>query len=375
MAQNQNISNLGQYLTVNTAANLVTFSTQVELLAVKANGSFGTANQVLVSNGTAVYWGAGGFTNGQSISVNGFSVNGTFTANGSVGSNGQVLTSNGSVAYWANTDGAVGVSAQTIYNSFVGNGSVNTYTITVPSTTNNALVTINGVTQQPTNAYSVSGTTLTFTANVPNNAVVGVYIPTLESVSGTVSQFINYKFVAANNQTTFNGNDANGRYLQYDVGYITVYKNGYKLATSDYTASTGNDLVLNTGAANNDVVEVVSFAAMYVTNPNNSFYVANAVTTTNTASYNVDSFSASVYRSATYFAQVTDNSSNNYHIQNINLVHNGSTVWMSEYGAIYSNGSSLATFDAAINSGNVYLTVTPVTNTSIIRVLRTAIII
>ena len=372
MAQNYNLSNLGQYLSVNTAANLVGFNTQLEILAVKANGSFGSANQVLVSNGTAVYWGAGGFTNGQSISVTNFSVNGTFTANGGVGSNGQVLTSNGSVAYWANSGGVAAISATTLYDTFTGNGSVNTYTLSVSTTTNNTLVMINGLVQQPTNAYSISGTTLTFTADVPNNAIVTVLTPSFSSISGTVSQYVNYTYVASNGQSTFMGNDYYSRSLQYDPNYIAVYQNGVKLSPADFTASSGNSVVLTTSASNNDVVEVVSFAAIYVTN--NAVYVDNSVTTSTTSSWNVDTFSATSFRSASYFAQVTDRTNNNYHVQNINLVHNGSAVWMTEFGAVYSNGSSLATFDATINSGNVYLSVTPVTANSLIRVLRTAIV-
>jgi hypothetical protein len=45
--------------------------------------------------------GGGSFTDGQSITVNNFTVTGTFTANGALGSNGQVLTSNGSSTYWS----------------------------------------------------------------------------------------------------------------------------------------------------------------------------------------------------------------------------------------------------------------------------------
>jgi hypothetical protein len=74
---------------------------------IKANGSFGTAGQILTSNGTATYWstvsGGGGFTNGQSISVNNFVITGAFTANSSNGTSGQVLTSNGTATYWAST--------------------------------------------------------------------------------------------------------------------------------------------------------------------------------------------------------------------------------------------------------------------------------
>jgi hypothetical protein len=76
MAQNQNIGLLGQYLTVNTTANSIAFST-----TISANGYIGSAGQVLTSNSVGgLYWttggsagtsggGGGGFSNGQSIAV------------------------------------------------------------------------------------------------------------------------------------------------------------------------------------------------------------------------------------------------------------------------------------------------------------------
>lgn len=76
--------------------------------AIIANGSLGTSGQVLSSNGTGLYWddvAAGGFSNGQSISVNNFVITGAFTANSSNGSSGQVLASNGTSVYWTNQTG------------------------------------------------------------------------------------------------------------------------------------------------------------------------------------------------------------------------------------------------------------------------------
>lgn len=393
LSGNLNFTGANSYFSGPTthAANVIITSTS----GVSANGSYGTSGQVLTSNGSAVYWAAASasFTNGSSISVNNFVLTGAFSANSSNGSAGQLLTSTGSGgAYWANgstitvyyANGATAITGSGAiansttaasfsfnYNTFTGNGSVNTYTLNAATTTNNSLVMINGVVQQPSNAYSITGSTLTFTANVPNNAIITAVVPTYSTVAGTVSQFRNYTFIASNNQTTFTGNDSTSKLLTYDINFISVYLNGVKLAPADYTASTGNSVILTSAASNNDVLEVVSYAGLYIMN--NAVYVDNSVTTSNTSTWNVDTFSATSYRSASYFAQVTDNTNSNYHVQNINLVHNGSAVWITEYGAVYSNGSSLATFDATISGSNVYLTVAPVTANSTIRVLRTAV--
>lgn len=109
---NAAVHSVGSSFIVNTSQ--ITIST----IPLSANGGLGTSGQVLTSNGStgAPYWstvsGGGGFTNGQSISVNNFVITGAFTANSSNGSAGQVLTSNGTATYWSTVSG--------------GGGSVNT---------------------------------------------------------------------------------------------------------------------------------------------------------------------------------------------------------------------------------------------------------
>jgi hypothetical protein len=86
----------------------VNVSNTLTIKAISANGSTGSSEQVLTSNGNGTYWSSvssGGFANGQSISVNDFVITGSFTANNSSGTEGQVLTSNGSGTYWSNVSG------------------------------------------------------------------------------------------------------------------------------------------------------------------------------------------------------------------------------------------------------------------------------
>ena len=306
------------------------------------------------------------------------------SANASYGTNGQVLTSNGTTVYWSN-GGSIGTTFNYIDGTFTGNGSVNTYTLSTTTTTNNAIVSINGVLQKPTTAYAISGGTLTFTANVPNNAVVDVRIPSFTSVSGVISGFNTFTYYSTATQTTFTGNDYYGRSLTYTAGYIAVYRNGVRLLpTVDYTATSGTSIVLASGAANLDEILIESYSTLLIQqgdynanniclNSNTASMSANLVTTNAVSSFTVDSFSSTQFRTAKYLISVTDNTNLNYHGQEIMLVHNGSTVTMAEYGAVYSNGSPLATFDAAIATGTLSLTVTPVTANSTIKATRTAV--
>lgn len=81
-----------------------------------------------------------------------------------------------------------------------------------------------------------------------------------------------------------------------------------------------------------------------------------SVTTSNTDQIVVDSFSATTYRSAKYYAQITSGSS--YQMIELSLIHNGTTVYLAQYGDI-KTGSSLGTFDAEISAGNLNILYTP----------------
>jgi hypothetical protein len=91
----------------------------------------------------------------------------------------------------------------------------------------------------------------------------GGWINAGSSVNGTANRF---EYTATAGQTTFSGADSNGNSLAYDAGFIDVYLNGVKLANADYTASSGNSVVLNTGASLNDILMVVAFGTFQLAN-------------------------------------------------------------------------------------------------------------
>ena len=80
------------------------------------------------------------------------------------------------------------------------------------------------------------------------------------SINGTTNR---NTYTATANQTTFAS--------VYDVGFVDVYLNGLKLMPADFTATSGTDIVLASGAAVNDTVDIVGYG---------SFAVANTLTET-----------------------------------------------------------------------------------------------
>ena len=84
-------------------------------------------------------------------------------------------------------------------------------------------------------------------------------------------------------------------------------------------------------------------------------------TKTSTSQASVDSFTAATYRSAQFQVQVTRGSA--YHMTTINVIHDGTSAYMTEFGTVKTE-TSLATFDADISSGSVRLLATPSSATS-----------
>ena len=94
-------------------------------------------------------------------------------------------------------------------------------------------------------------------------------------------------------------------------------------------------------------------------------------TSTTAANQVIDSSSASTYRSAKYVVQVS--SGTQFQIVEILLIHNGTTVQMTEYGLLCTEAAPIAAFDADISAGSLRLLATPVNAVSTFKVVKTLI--
>jgi len=153
------------------------------------------------------------------------------------------------------------ISAAFLTDTFSGTGSATAFTMSVaPANTSSILVVVTGVTQDPS-TYSVSGTTLTFSAAPPsgtNNISVRYLGIPASGVTTTAYRTVT-DFTATAGQTTFSP-------ASYTVGYINVYRNGVRLASTDYTATTGTTVVLNNACTVGDSVVTESFYVSSVLN-------------------------------------------------------------------------------------------------------------
>jgi len=83
-----------------------------------------------------------------------------------------------------------------------------------------------------------------------------VWKATGSAVNGTSARQV---YTATASQTTFA--------ITYDVGFVDVYLNGAKLiVTTDFTATSGTNIVLATGATAGDLVDIVAYGAFDLAN-------------------------------------------------------------------------------------------------------------
>jgi hypothetical protein len=135
------------------------------------------------------------------------------------------------------------------------------------------------------------------------------------------STAVTYLFNATAAQTTFSGADANGLTLAYTVGSEQVYLNGVlQVRGSDYTATNGTSIVLTSGALVSDVLNVIAFSALSLSDTYTQaqadakfFQTANAFLAAKNKIINGD---AAIAQRGTSIASVT---TNNYLVDRFEL--------------------------------------------------------
>jgi len=241
----------GTGLTTFTGANNALYSTSASALAagtlpVAAGGTGATTlttNGVVYGNGTS----AAGIT--------------------AAGTTGQVLIATTSGAPSWGSVPASGISGTVA----IANGG------TGQTTAAAAFNALNPMTTTGDMLYEASASTAARLAIGTSGQVLTVAggIPSWAAAPGSSTLNIT-EFTATSGQTSFS--------VTYTVGLVEgVYRNGIKLGTADYTATTGTTIVLGTGAITGDLVQVVYFTAVAVTNVVNTISFGSTGLTPSTA--------------------------------------------------------------------------------------------
>lgn len=286
---------------------------------------------------------------------------------------GLYLTTDGVNASWANIEGGVGsINDSSVYrDTFTGNGSTTTFELALaPPDENATFVSINGVLQDPA-TYNVAGTSVEFSTAPATGDNIDVRTIAVVSTKLTLRDFKKFVYSITTTTSTVSGADNNGVVLEYDPGKLDVFQNGVKLVEgTDYTAVNLSSITFTVPLANGDTVEVLTYSAAYfVSNPT---IVNTAPLTTTTPGQTIDSFALTSYRTAKYLIQAIK--TGHVHATEVMVTHNGTNVFISEYGTMYSSANPLITVSAAIVGGNLAVTVTPASANTTIDFARTALV-
>jgi len=127
------------------------------------------------------------------------------------------------------------------------NGDGSTINFTIPSTanasTNGTIIAINGVVQEPINAYSITNNIITFTEAPSETDIIDIRVVTpvssvgyLQDSTNTTGVYLDY--VASDKTVTIKNN--NVATVQFDAnGYIKLKANGTITSTPSITVGTG----------------------------------------------------------------------------------------------------------------------------------------
>ena len=264
-------------------------------------------------------------------------------------------TTSTNLEFYNGTDWAAAGSEFTVIttNSFAGNGVQTAFTLSSASTTAGTIVAVNGVLQIPSTAYSVTGTTLTFTeAPAAGDAVDARVLITTATVSTLAS---------ANGYNTFDV--ATEPYANITAGTASATVR-VSVDGVTGTATFTNDVVINGnltvkgGSSGN--INIGDQSTDIINLQGEIVYDQTALTAIGTNLRQLDSFSTNAYHTAKYLFQIRDGA--NIESGEVLLAQDGVNVEITTY-AVLAPGGVLGTFQSNISGGQVRWFYTPTTST------------
>jgi hypothetical protein len=241
---------------------------------VSFGNSYGNTGQFLTSNGSALYWSIPGTTADIphiNISANGngsrtsFSITGGYTAdnldvyvNGVRMTDAEANVASGSTVEFATapvngaainfigytldpTDGSY------IKQSYYGNGSNTSFTVTGGYDANTINVYLNGIRASSAEVNTASGSAISFTTAPLSNT--NIYVTGVKNLTTSASYVIE----------TYTGDGVTTNFPTasvYDSNRLSVYLNGVRLNENDVAIYSGSAVVFNIAPANNSIIDI-----------------------------------------------------------------------------------------------------------------------
>jgi hypothetical protein len=232
-------------------------------------------------------------------------------------------TTGGSIEWYNGTSWQTASTSFTVIidNQFNGDGGTVTFTTTQAGTTSASIVSINGIVQIPTLAYSLSGTTLTFTEAPAVGDIIDIRLLTTTTTVTSLS--------SATGKAQILVDDATGIIFDSGTGALPVFQ----------MPIGGGMVTLDAGI---------------------SVATANTPTT-------IDTVPNASYRTAKYIVQVTNGS--NYQSAEALVIQNGTTATITTYGVVQTAGN-LGVLSATVSGGNTLVQFIAANATNTVKVFR-----
>ena len=213
----------------------------------------------------------------------------------------------------------------------------------------------NGVSTFTGNTFFKSNTTFTVLSLTGNNSDVTVLANTTNTFvvgNTTFANSVNIRGTANVNQLNVYGSANIAGNLRVEGNVVVGGSFAYGNVSFD-DINVGNRLILN------------SISHQFA----NSYIFTNS-----TAAANIDTVSASTYRSFEYTIQLSDTTvtpNPYYHMTKLIILHDGTTPYITEYQTLF-NLVTLGSFNVLINGGNLALQLTPTTANVVAKFIRTS---
>lgn len=288
---------------------------------------------------------------------------------------------------WNNTGATYTVIQSRTFDTASGNpygnvdGSNTTFTLAAEASTAGVLISVNGVLQIPTTAYSMSGNVLTFTEAPAIGDVIDTRIVTTTSSVNSLASVDGYNSLLADNSGihVYTGNvllgtienwrfDTHGDFYPVTTANIgspsnrvdyffgsNINLSGGSITGATVSSGSLDDTVIGGNVARQGFFTTLSANSTFTTNAEHvtddirGKYVAPGATDA------VYGFASATYRSGKFFVQLSDDSGTEYQAAEVICVHNGTTSSIEVYGVTYTGAANLATFSSNIAGGTVYL--------------------
>jgi hypothetical protein len=287
-----------------------------------------TGNETITGSSTITgfFSANGGATLSAATVTNNLTVSGNETVTGYLTVNGGSTLSATTITNNATVGGTLGVTGRTTLGDAVVNNTI---------TATNLVVT--GSATLPGNislsALTITNLTVTNNETVGNNLLVSnLFTATMAATFGST---INAAGIVSITNTTDSNATNNGALIV--SGGVGIAKN-LTVGTAVTVGSATTQTVVNSFYSNNTLL---------------SSYTSGYIQTN--ATFNLDTFSTTAYRTAKYLIQIVDGTK--VHVEEILVFHDGTNVYMTEYAIATSQGE-LGTFDAGLAANTITLTFT-----------------